>query len=93
MIHWIVINVFQNQEFQVVVPRLIVLREIIGNVIYYFHWIIVYSNLQVHDNVQQIVMIPIDIDYIMNGTHRIQYVISLPDVDELRVHQSWPYEL
>jgi len=75
MFHLIVINVFQNLILENFVLQLIVLLMIIVNVIYLFHLIIVYLNLQVYDNVQQIVMIQIDIDYIMNDKHHIPYVI------------------
>jgi hypothetical protein len=93
MIHWLVINVFQNQEFGCFVHRLIVLLGIIVNVIYSIHWIIDYWNLQVYDNVQQIVKIQIEFDYIVNDKRHIQYVILLLNVDEWIIHQWLPYEL
>jgi hypothetical protein len=93
MFHLIVINVFQNLKLEDFVLRLIVLLMIIVNVIYLFHLIIVYLNLQVYDNVQQIVMIQIDIDYIKNDKHHIQYVILLLHVDEMIIHRLLPYVL
>jgi len=93
MFHLIVINVFQNLILENFVLQLIVLLMIIVNVIYLFHLIIVYLNLQVYDNVQQIVMIQIDIDYIKNDKHHIQYVILLLHVDEMIIHRLLPYVL